>query len=864
MEHQDVDFQNLVDSAPVLIWVSDASRACRYVNQRWCDFTGQSTQAALGQGWQVKIHPEDWPNVSRASHMAFELLQLFAVDFRLQRRDGEYRWMRSNASPTFRNETEFCGFIGTCVEIHDERMLREQAIQQQQRLKEFYEKTPVMMHAVDANGVLVSVSDDWLSHFGYTRKQVIGKNRTDFMPESCRKVAEKRDRQFLETGTSENLNYRFVTKDGEVRDVKLSAIAERDVEGRFVKSIAVMEDVTDTKKSIQRLQQTQKVFDQSGEAIFWLSLEGQILYVNQQACESLGYSSEELLGMFIWEIDPNFPREVWESIAWRESLHERKILRSLHQTKAGRQFPVEVNSKLVGIGDDVFMCAFVRDLTESIRSDNELHLAQRRLEETLRSGNIGLWDWDMRSDTVLFSSEWKTQVGLSPDAELLGYPSWEDRLHPEDRQGAIDRLHDYLEGRAEEYVSLFRFRHENGTYRWIRAQGRVFYDANRTPERMIGVHVDVTDHQEALNQLAERSAELEAIFHASPDIFFRTDTSGVITDYRVSSEARLLMPPEDFMGKRMGDLVPPRVRASYDHAFSNLSRTGQSQTIEYRMRINGENLWHQAVFVPFQRESVAIFIRDITDRKSSEMEVIARTNDLERSNSDLDQFAYVASHDLKSPLRGIQHLTTWIREDSAGLLPAECHEHLERLDEQIVRMQSLLDDLLLYSRAGRMRVTVEAIDLQEMFTEIVALVQPPKEMTITLDKGDVHMETGRAPLFHVLLNLVENAVKYHDRQDGKISVRVSDSSDMEFVEFEICDDGPGIEKEHHERIFRMFQRLDARQTGTGMGLAVVRKMIESRGGIIQMTSQIKQGTTFFFTWPANRDLPEALMEGGDE
>lgn len=860
MELTDRDFRSIADHAPVMIWVCNLKLECVYVNQRWCEFSGQSQADAIGSGWGDVLAPDDKSKVFAARDESHRSRESISVECRMRRHDGEYRWMISDASPRYSSEGEFQGFIGSSVEIHNERLLREQAVNQHHRLEEFYEKTPVKMHSIDAEGTIVSVSDDWLTHFGYSREEVIGRQRTDFMSPSSKKVAEARLQKFLEDGYCENLNYQLLTKSGEIRDVKLSAIAENDINGNFQKSIAVLEDVTDSKKSIRRLEQTQKVFDQSGEAIFWLSPHGRILYVNEQACRSLEYTSEELLQKSIWEIDPKFSQEVWNQIEWKEALKERNLLRSVHRTRSGREFPIEVNSKLIKIDEETVMCAFVRDISERIQTDQELKLAQRRLEETLRSGNIGLWDWDMKNNEVLYSPEWKTQVGLSPDAIVEGYTDWESRLHPDDKEQAVENISAYLEGRSKDYISVFRFRHEDGSYRWIRAQGRVFKDQDENPERMIGVHIDITDHQLALHDLGERSAELEAIFQASPDIFLRTDKVGVIKDYRVSDEASLMTPPDQFLDQPISSTLPDRVGEIYERALTNLSQTNQSQTIEYRIRIHGENYWHQAVLVPFQETNVAIFVRNITEQKSSEIDLIARTHELERSNSDLDQFAYVASHDLKTPLRGIQHLTKWIREDSEGKLPEDCLVHLDKLDTQVARMHSLLDDLLQYSRAGRVRVAVEPIDLEEMLEEIVGLVNPPQEMQIHFDFDDIEIITGRAPLFHVILNLVENAVKYHNRKDGQISIQVSETSDIEYVQFQIRDDGPGIEKEHHDRVFRMFQRLDSKQTGSGMGLAVVRKMIESRGGSIQMVSQPGHGTSFHFTWPGMRDLLEDILE----
>lgn len=245
------------------------------------------------------------------------------------RSDGQYRWMISSASPRFTSDDQFEGFIGSSVEIHNERLLREQAINQQERLEQFYEKTPVKMHSIDAEGTIISVSDDWLSHFGYTREEVIGRKRTDFMSPASRQLAEERLKTFLKEGSCENLSYQFLTKSGEEREVKLSAIAEKDIDGNFKKSIAVLEDVTDTKKSLRRLKQTQKVFDQSGEAIFWLTPEGRIIYVNEQACRSLEYTCEELLGKSIWEIDAKFSKQRWSEIDWAQEFQESNFLRSV-------------------------------------------------------------------------------------------------------------------------------------------------------------------------------------------------------------------------------------------------------------------------------------------------------------------------------------------------------------------------------------------------------------------------------------------------------------------------------------------------------------------------------------------------------
>lgn len=724
-----------------------------------------------------------------------------------------------------------------------------------------------LLAIIDATPVAVWVSDDQARCVGINRHwtEITGQTLTDAQDSGWTEVIEENDRARVveqvrsaaESNRHLELPLRIRGAHGQIHCVTWKLQPRLDSQSFGIGLVGVLQESANPDALDRRSKQTQIAFDECGESVFWLSVQGDILYVNQHACQKLGYSRDELGAMKLWDIDPLYTKESFQQTDWEQVLGQGRIFRTQHKTRDNRIFPVEVNAKLIHLDEEPFICAFVRDLTDLIRIDSELELMRQRLEEALHSGNIGLWDWNIQTGEVHYSSEWKTQIGLAPDAQLEGYPDWEARVHPDDLDAAVQRLNDYLEGKTPDYVSTFRFRHEDGTYRWIRAEGRLLRNESGEPERMIGVHVDMTDQKHAEIALGIRTAELEAIFQASPDVFLRTDRDGTIRDYRVSNDAVLLMNPQKFLGQRIQQFMPGRVSENYDQALRLVNETDDSQTIEYRIPTKGGYAWHQAVLRPFQSDSIAIFVRDISELKSSQADLLLRTRELERSNADLDQFAYVASHDLKTPLRGIQHLTKWIREDAEGKLPAACDDHLDRLDQQVSRMQNLLDDLLQYSRAGRVRVTVEPIDLKEMFQEIVSLLPVPRAMSLVLESPeDLNICTGRAPLFHVLYNLVENAVKYHDRRHGQVIVRVSRAATAEFVQFEVIDDGPGIAPEHHARIFRMFQRLESTITGTGMGLAVVRKMIESRGGSIELESKLGSGATFTFTWPAMRDLPD--------
>ncbi len=230
-------------------------------------------------------------------------------------------------------------------------------------------------------------------------------------------------------------------------------------------------------------------------------------------------------------------------------------------------------------------------------------------------------------------------------------------------------------------------------------------------------------------------------------------------------------------------------------------------------------------------------------------ELKEQTEELEATNADLDSFAYVASHDLKSPLRGIRQLSEWIEEDVGPNLPPDSRRHLSAMVERITKMETLLNDLLQYSRAGRADVAPEEVDLGQMLRSLVALIDNPAAVAITYPDDLPRLHTARVALEQVLLNLIGNAVKHNDRAEGgRVALEVT-RHDSYYL-FRVSDNGPGINPKHHDRVFQMYQRVgNPNVDGSGMGLAIVKKQIERMGGCIALKSAPGEGATFEFTWP---------------
>jgi PAS domain S-box-containing protein len=259
-----------------------------------------------------------------------------------------------------------------------------------------------------------------------------------------------------------------------------------------------------------------------------------------------------------------------------------------------------------------------------------------------------------------------------------------------------------------------------------------------------------------------------------------------------------------------------------------------------------------------EQRFAAIVFRDITQQKQNAAVIEQQIAELQRSNRDLDDFAYVASHDLRSPLRNIDHLANWVLEDAGEQLPSDCREHLAKLKIRIGRMDQLLNDLLQYSRAGRVQDHMQTVDLRELLDKITSLLANPNDIAIEITKDMPVFQTLRTPLETCLRNLIGNAINHHDQDQG--SVTVSATIDGSFVRIDVQDDGPGIDPKFQDKIFKIFQTLspssDSAQS-SGIGLSIVKKTVETYGGKIGVDSRVGQGSTFTLYWPTAITLPES-------
>jgi PAS domain S-box-containing protein len=369
---------------------------------------------------------------------------------------------------------------------------------------------------------------------------------------------------------------------------------------------------------------------------------------------------------------------------------------------------------------------------------------------------------------------------------------------------------------------------------------------------------DVTERLRNQRAVAESEERKAAVLRSTLDSIITMSSDGHVTEFNPAAVEAFGYTREEAMGKRLADLiVPERFRDAHIAGLKRYLETGEAHVIGQRlelpaMRKDGTEFVSELTITRSDLAGSPAFtgvLRDITSRKESEAEREQLIKALARSNQELDQFAYVASHDLKAPLRGIANLSQWIEEDLGDTLGGENKSQMELLRGRVHRMEALIDGILQYSRAGRAKARPEEIDTGALVRDVLELIAPPKQIKIQIPDAMPFVRSEKVPLQQVFMNLLGNAIKHAGEVDPVIEITAADAG--AFYEFSVRDNGRGIAPQYHERIFGIFQTLEARDKveGTGIGLSVVQKIVEAKGGRVWVESDVGKGARFRFLWP---------------
>jgi PAS domain S-box-containing protein len=484
----------------------------------------------------------------------------------------------------------------------------------------------------------------------------------------------------------------------------------------------------------------------------------------------------------------------------------------------------------------------------------------RQMQALLDSTEAGFYGMDTAGDCIFINRAGARMLGYKPK-ELVGR-QMHDTVHYRRRDGSP-----YPQSQCPIYLASQRGKSaaaEDEVF-WKRDGTPLAIEYSTSPIIQDGEHrgavvafADITQRLAAQRAIKESEERKAAVLRSTLDSIITMDRNGCVVEFNPAAERTFGYSREEAVGATLAELIiPKRFRDAHHAGLARYLATGEAHVLGQRLELpalrkDGTEFQAELTITRSDVEGEHTFtgvLRDISERKQQEIEREQLIKALARSNQELDQFAYVASHDLKAPLRGIANLSAWIEEDLAENLNKENRQQMALLRGRVHRMEALIDGILQYSRAGRVKARPEPIDTGALVHDVLELIAPPKSIAITVAPDLPTVKAEKVPLQQVFMNLLGNAIKHAGSSDPRVEVSWEDAGP--FYEFTVQDHGQGIAPQYHERIFGIFQTLEARDKveGTGIGLSVVQKIVEAKGGRVWVESDIGRGAKFRFLWP---------------
>lgn len=719
----------------------------------------------------------------------------------------------------------------------------------EERLRMTLDEAPIGMAMVGLDGRFLRVNRSLCQIVGYTPEELTGLTFQSITHSDDLSTDLAMARQ-LERGEIPNykLAKRYIRKDGSIVDIMLNGSIVRDAEGSPLHYIAQIEDITDRKRAEDALRQSEAryraLIEQAPDGIFLADLSGRYIDVNSAACRMLGYTRDELLSKTIMDLIPQ------EDVS--RLIHDKELMLNSDTSRLGEWklkrndgvfIPVEVITKILPDGR---WQAFVRDISERKRTEDALRRSEESLARAQSIAQLGSWDWDLRSNKVIRSAQLFALYGLKPDSKYELAKSLMELVHPEDREKLNKAVSEAVRT-GQGYSVEYRLLREDGTERIALSQGEVLSEEGQAV-RMVGTVMDITERKRLEREREESLRWLHTVIEQCPaGIMLVQGAHGARVEFNKRAQSLI-----GLLGghlKRSTDLV---LRNEHGQALSDDCHPSTRALCGERLLALELTLCNaDGALIPILLDAAplvdefggvqgaVVVFQDITLIKQ-----------LERLRA---EWSAVVAHDLRQPLNIITLVAQMLgrRQRSA----AELKKPLEQIIQAARRLHRMTNDLLDYGRieARKLTLTPTPVDLAALIRTSVGMVEleaPDRHFEVRILSSPLTISVDADRIAQVVENLLSNAVKYGE-PETTISIDV-ETGDKE-VMVAITNVGSGIAPEDLPHLFQRFLRTEEAQRGpqkgVGLGLYIVRELIEAHNGRIQAESTPGQTTTFRFTLP---------------
>ncbi len=731
------DLQQVLEDLPFMVALWDGDQRNRFSNVPYAASLGHTPESLRGLHASEALEPSLYKHAQSCIESAIAGESL-SFEKRAVLDDGSVRHDLVNYIPS-RVLGPKNGYFEVLRDITRLVNAEQAAAAAGERFRQLYEATPALIHSSSPSGLFLAVSDYWLKKFGYERDEVLGRNVADFLTPQSRIDRQTARASMAETNHCEDIALQVICKSGQPKDVLMSAIYVRDDEGRVVRALTVLQDVTEHLVAEQALAKSQ-----------WLLTR-----------------TAELSAVGGWEFDIALRRLTWSAETCR--IHGVPLDYQPSRARAAEFYPPEARARI-----------------------------NNAIAHSLATGAA----WDLELPLI----------------------------------------------RAD------------GKQIWVRNVGTVEFEDGQ-PVRWVAALQDITERWQLQTRLVDQESLLRHVMNVCPQGIFMLDSAGRCIFVNEAWQAITGVSQEQAIATDIRQFIHHDDMAKVITKRQLVLDEGGVQASEHRMvRPDGSCIWVSARLAPLRgeapHEGFVGTVENVTERYQHAAALAAKSAELARSNEDLERLAYVTSHDLQEPLRMVNSYGQLLLSRYGAELSQPAQEFLHFMVDGGQRAHALIRDLLSIARIGSRMNRNKPLALETVLADALHALRLRVDetgATITHDPLPVVMADA-VQMGQLFGNLLGNALKFHGKEAPVIHIGVEAQGEQWRIS--VRDDGIGIEPKFFDRIFVMFQRLHLRSEheGTGIGLAICKKVVEQHGGTISVVSQPGQGTTFYFTLP-NLDGP---------
>jgi PAS domain S-box-containing protein len=913
LKEREDQFRQLADSLPNLVWTTDANGKQTFASKQWKIFTGLDPYDE--NTFQKMVHPDDLERITKIWTDCLSSGKRYLTQVRLKNKNGEYHWFNVNGEALKNEKGEIEKWVGTFSTIQEQK-ITEQSLtaalhkveESEKRFRNTVKQAPLGITVLSGKDFVVEMANEtYLQLIDKKEKDFVGRRLFDSLPE-VKEIVDPLLTNVMTTGvayTSTELSVtlkRYGKEEIAYFNLVYHPLREenKDISGIMVVAIEVTESVrakhTLAESEIQFRNIAEKlniVIDASELGTWEWNLQTNEIHYSGKYLEIFGYKD-----VFTFDHAKHV-----------EHIHpDDRVVRDNAVTRALKKGTLDYKTRIIWNDGSirwieakgkvfydeqkqpVKLIGTVRDITEEKYRQQELFENEQRFRLLADSMPQHIWTADTEGNLNYYNQSVFDYTGLT--LEQIDAEGWLQIVHPDDRE---ENIRQWMESvvSGKDFLLEHRFRRHDGEYRWQLSRAIPQKNAEGNIQMWVGTSTDIHDQKaftsELEKQVQERTRELtrlneslaksEERYHLMVEevedyAILYLNRNGIIENWNKGAEKIKGYRADEIIGKSFSIFYPEQERKDRlpETLLQQAVTNGKAIHEGWRVRKNGSLFWASVAITAVHdaQKNVIGFSKvthDLTEKKAADDKLKAnaeqldqKNKDLEKMNAELQSFAYVSSHDLQEPLRKIQTFASRILSKEIQTLSENGKDYFRRMQEAAGRMQTLIQDLLAYSRTNSTDRAFEYIDLADIVNEVKSDIKE------THTEKDAVIEVGAMCKVNIipfqfrqlLYNLIGNAIKFSrqgitphiiiqsEMVQGNTVKNLSLMPQKKYCHISVSDNGIGFDPQYKQRIFEVFQRLHNKEeySGTGIGLAIVKKIVENHHGVITATSELNKGATF--------------------